>query len=938
MVRASPNKNDFSSGELASVLEGRQDIDRYAGGCRILENFLPLIVGGAQRRPGTNFVASTRYPDKLAVLLPFQYSTEQAYMLEFGDLYVRFYRNDGPLVETAKNITGATQANPVVLTITGHGYNNGDDIEVTGVAGMVQLNGRRFRVAGKTTNTVQLVDQHNPANNIDGTGYSAYTSGGTASRVYTLTTTYQEGDLTGLKIAQSVDTLYITHQEYVPRKLQRYGATNWLLSQIDFLDGPYLPINTSQATLSPSATTGAGITVSCAVSKSATGMASNGSGQIRVTCSGHGFKTGDRVDITGTVGTTEANNATDAPWTVTRVSASTFDLNGSVFANAWVSGGTIKPHIYDTTDVGRLIRLQHSSTWGWGKIVTVSSAVSATVDIFQDFGATTATANWRTGLYSQGGGYPTCVAIYEGRLFLGGCPLTPTRIDGSIAQDSAGINYETFSPTRTDGSVTDAEALQYPLDSGDVNNVLWMKDDEKGLLVGTLGGEWLVRSNALGDALTPTNVKAVRGTTYGSYANSQPVRTGSDVIYVQRKQRKVRNLNYTYTTDGFQAGDLSLLSPHITINGVGQLAYQAEPQGWVWGVRGDGQAVVIGYDRGENKIGWGRVILGGFQDAARLRPAAMESAASIPSPDDARDEVWMIVRRTINGKTERYIEYLSGQWEEGDDQEQADFLDCSLKFNGAQNVTLTPGAGADAKGTTGVTFTAGASVFISSDVGRLITVRYFDYSETDPENPAQLGKWKTARAKITAYTSATVVTASILSPFQSTDMIATMGWRLSAEALSNLWHLEGETIRVNAEGATHPDRTVTNGTIQLTRGVGYAVAGLKCAARLQTLRIEAGAADGTSQGKIKRINEVVVRSVQSLGTQVGPDFSNMEPISYRTSATPLGQPPEIADGDSEPIKWQNGYETDGRMSILNDSPFPCTVVALLPQVVTQDKG
>lgn len=935
MVRASPNLNQFDGGEYSPTLEGRQDIERYAAGCRILENFLPLMVGPAVRRPGTQFIASTRYPDKVSLLLPFQYSTEQSYMLEFGDLYVRFYRNDGPLLESAKTISGATQANPIVLTVNGHGWANGDDIELTGVSGTVQLNGRRFRVANRTTNTIELHDQHDAA--VDGTGYGAYVSGGTGSRVYTLTTSYQEQDLPGLKIAQSVDTLYITHQEYVPRKLQRYGATNWLLSQIDFLDGPYLPANTSQATLTPAAATGAGISVACSTSKTASGMAAAPTtGSIRVTSSAHGFKTGDRVDISGTVGTTEANTGTDAPWTVQRVSANTFDLNGSVFVNAWVSGGTIKPHIFDTTDVGRLLRIAQSATWGWAKIVTVVSAVSVTVDIFSSIG-TSASANWRLGLYSTGGGYPTCVAIYEGRLFLGGCPLTPTRIDGSISQDSDGINYETFSPTRTDGTVTDAEALQYPLDSGDVNNVLWMKDDEKGLLVGTLGGEWLVRSNALGDALTPTNVKAVRGTTYGSYANSQPVRTGSDVIYVQRKQRKVRNLNYTYTSDGFQAGDLSLLSPHITMTGVGQLAYQAEPQGWVWGVRGDGQAVVIGYDRDESKIGWARVIFGGFQDAAKLRPAACESVAAIPSPDDARDEPWVILRRRINGKTERYVELVARGWESGDDQEQADYLDSALQFDGSQQVTLQPGAGALVKETAGVVFTAGSAVFIPSDVGRFITVRYFDYSETDPENPSVIGKWKTAKAKITAYTDSTHVAGLIQSEFQSLDLIGSGGWRLSAEALANLWHLEGETVRVNAEGATHPDVVVVNGTAPLVRGVGYAVAGLKCAARLQTMRIEAGSQDGTSQGKKKRIHEVTVRSVQSLGLESGPDFSTMKPIRYRASAVPMDQPPEIADADDQ-VDWSKGYETAGRLALRNESPFPSTVVALLPQVVTYDKS
>jgi len=1009
MVRASPNFNAFDAGEFAPITEGRTDLSRYGFACRILENFLPRVVGPASRRPGTSFIATTRYPDRDALLVRFEYSTEQAYVLEFGHLYVRFYRNDGPLLDqdTAKTVTGATtanpcvitctghgfqnndqvrladlgdmtqlnggtyritvlsvntfslqdlggnninssgfaaytsggavtrirrgiagatQANPVVLTMTAHGYSNGDDIEIADLLGMTQLNGRRFRVANKTANTFELTDHHGTA--IDGTGYSAYVSGGTAARVYTLATTYQEGDLAQLKFAQSADILYIAHTEYVPRKLQRYGATNWVLSQIDFQDGPYLPVNASQATLAPSAASGAGITISCTTSAAITGAANNGAGAIRVTAANHGWKTGDKIDITGVTGTTEAN----AAWTVTRVNANTYDLNGSTFANAYTSGGTAKPHIFDPTDLGRIVRLQHGATWGYAKITAYTSAVQVTADVLSNFGAATATASWRLGLYSQGGGYPACVTFYEGRLFWGGCPLAPTRVDGSMSS-----NYETFSPSSTASVVADDNAVAYPLDSGDVNNVLWMKDDEKGLLVGTKGGEWVVRANTLNGALTPTNVKATRATTYGSYEGSQPVRTGKDVIFVQRKRRKIRNLNYTYEIDGFNAGDLTILSGHIGRLEFGQLAFQSEPEGWVWMTCGDGQLPVLTYDRDEQKIGWSRMILGGHQDAARQRPPIVRSVAAIPDPNDARDEIWLIVQRMIAGKTERYVELLAPEWENADDQEQAFYVDSGLIFDGRQAVTLQPGAGANVKGAVGVVFTAGGAVFKPGDVGREISMRWFDYAALDAEDPAVQGAWVSAKAKITGYTSTNQVTATVLSPWPGLDLVAASNWRLSANALSNLWHLEGETISINAEGATHPDVTVVNGRAPLTRAVGYAVAGLRFNSRLQTMRIEAGATDGTAQGKVKRINEVTFRVLQSLGGEAGPDFTNMVPLKYRSTTIPMGEPPPIADDDCR-VLWEKGYETQGRIALRQSAPFPMTVIAVLPQVTTYDKG
>lgn len=77
-------------------------------------------------------------------------------------------------------ITGATQASPVVITSDNHGLVNGDKIVITGVAGMTELNGNVYYVTNKTNDTFSLVDED--GDNIDGTGFTAYTSGGQVQR------------------------------------------------------------------------------------------------------------------------------------------------------------------------------------------------------------------------------------------------------------------------------------------------------------------------------------------------------------------------------------------------------------------------------------------------------------------------------------------------------------------------------------------------------------------------------------------------------------------------------------------------------------------------------------------------------------------------------------------------------------------------------------
>ena len=85
-----------------------------------------------------------------------------------------------------ETISDATRANPVVVTMTGHGYSNGDVIQaISGVVGMTQLNGNNYYANNVTANTVELYSDAGLTTTVDGTGFSAYVSGGTAERVLT---------------------------------------------------------------------------------------------------------------------------------------------------------------------------------------------------------------------------------------------------------------------------------------------------------------------------------------------------------------------------------------------------------------------------------------------------------------------------------------------------------------------------------------------------------------------------------------------------------------------------------------------------------------------------------------------------------------------------------------------------------------------------------
>jgi len=247
MARVHPFQTNFTAGELTPKLAGQTDFKKYSNGVEILENMTVFPQGGATRRYGTRFVAEVKDSTKKCRLIPFEFNVEQSYVLEFGDQYIRFYKDGGQITEAAKTITAITQANPANVTSVGHGYTTGDDIWIYAVVGMDGINGRRYRIT--------VVDADNfTLNGIDTTSFTAYTSGGTANKVYEIASPVTEDILYEIQYTQSADVMYIVHETIPPKKLSRTGHTSWTLVSEAFENGPYLDKNTSSFTFTSSAT------------------------------------------------------------------------------------------------------------------------------------------------------------------------------------------------------------------------------------------------------------------------------------------------------------------------------------------------------------------------------------------------------------------------------------------------------------------------------------------------------------------------------------------------------------------------------------------------------------------------------------------------------------------------------------------------------------
>lgn len=842
MPKVSPIQGNFNAGELSPLMYGRIDADKYKQGLATCLNYIPTIQGGLSRRPGTIYGGEAKYSNKFTRLEPFEFSTTQAYMLEIGDFYVRFWANNGIVTYPPKIITGVTNAFPCKITSASHGFSNGDRVLVSGVLGMAQIDNKEFIVALATSNDFAILDAQT-SQSIESGSFDAYVSGGTVSKIFEVPTLYPHTDVFLLNFCQSDDVLYITIANQPPYKLQRLSALSWTLTVITFVDGPYLSTNTTGTTLTPSA----------------------GTGSSTITASA----------ITGI-------------------------NNGAGFA---------------ATDVGRLIRFQNGTTWCYAHITAFTSSTVVTATVLSGNIGTSALVNWRLGLYSATTGYPICCTFHEARLFFAGAGGDPSRFDGSNTFD-----FENFTPTATDGTVASNHSLDFSLDSNEVNSIKWLNSNEKGLLIGTTGGEWFIRPATTDAGITPTNITAKQSTAFGSN-NIPALKIGRNHIFVQRAQRKVRELSYNFYVDGFDAVDVTLLSEHITGTGIVQTTYASQPQSVVWAVRTDGVLVGLTYERdGQNiKAGWSRHELGGVSDLSGS-PAFVESVGVIPTP--TYDQLWVVVRRYINGLSRRYIEFFSPPFDQTYTQNQSFFLDAGLSYDSPILITGTTNAIHCVITALSHGFSNGDKVRIDGVLGMTeLNGNIYTVADSAPNTFELLDIDSTDFG--TFVSSGLGTTSSLV--------------RKLVSNINGLNHLEGQIIQVLGDGAELESAPVSNGSITLSSPAATVTIGLGYNSDGQMLRLDAGAADGTAIGKTRRTHRVGFLLYRTLGFKFGMDFDEMDEITFRKQDEDMdGAVPLYSGIVSEVITAD--YDFENQICFRQNGPFPGTILAIMPQLVTQDRG
>ncbi|MFB3149901.1 MAG: ubiquitin-activating E1 FCCH domain-containing protein [Alphaproteobacteria bacterium] len=914
MPRVNDLRPALNAGELSPRMAARVDFNKYPAGAATVKNMIPLPQGGLMRRPGTRYVVPVKDESAKTRLLPFEFSTEQAYPVEAGNTYFRFIRNQGQITvaDTDAAITngtfdadianwtdrssGGTPAAKIAWNSTlsamdldrsGGGTAHAEQ-QVTNTSST--LNVLKFRVLGAPGDKIKLRIGTSSTgteivNDVEfAVGYHAYSFTATGADFYIqfiydentkivqiddvslidnaaleLQTPYATADLSTLKFAQSADVMYIAHGAKNPiYKLTRTSHTNWSLVEVAWQDGPYLDENTTSTDFTPAATSGVGITITASATK---GINDD-----------EGFK---------------------------------------------------------STDVGRLIRIQHGSNeHGWAVIVAFTDATHVDVDIKRNFNATTASTKWSLGAWSQTTGWPATVGFFEQRFAAARTKNQEQTFWMSQSADLENMRGDSFDTSTT---VEDDDALFFTLAAKKVNAIQWV-DSGQNFIIGTAGGEWIATSD--GPVLTPTDVALKQHTTHGS-ADVEALRVGPATLFLQRSQRKIREFAFSFEVDGFRAPDLTILADHITRSKVTEITYQQEPDSLVWAVRTDGVLATMTYRRNQDVVGWARQVLGGSIGAG---DAVVESITAIPGNDAAgqvrdsteRNEVWVIVKRTIDGATKRYIEFFEGAFEgpiRHDFATEAAWraqllLDQQDTYYSDSLLTLDdPKAIGGATQADPVVVTATAHGFSDGDTLRI--ARVVGMTELNGN----------------AYTVANKAANTFeLSGVDGTGFTAYASGgeaRLEVTSVTGLGHVEGETVKVLADGKVHPDATVSGGAITLDYKASVVQVGLGYTHRFQSLKNVAGAAAGTGLGRVKRIHELVLVLLDAAAFRQGPGFDNLKDVEFLEADESMDTAIALFTGEKF-IPFDGGYERDARIVIEGDAPLPFTVLAIAPSLKTQD--
>lgn len=732
-MRGSPILLAFNRGIMSPRALARVDLKKTVLAAEECTNWLPRALGSMSLRPGTEYLGSTA-GDGVAVFLPFVFSTDDSALVELTDGAARVWVGDevlaAPAVGTtlangdfATDLTGWTDADEAgatsewsagAMALTGTGVKKairhqvltiatGDQnvahsllISTSRIAGSCEIR------IGTALGGTQLAG---PITLRPGSHVVTFTpTGGTvyvrlsnqedhtalvnditlaAAAPIEIPTVWAEANLPNVRWEQSGDVIFLCDGSHRQQRIERWGSRSWSVVDYRASDGPFRPTNTSPITLTSAAYAApphaASLTASADLFTAGhvgslfrlerTGQtaseditaADQWTGSIRVTNVGGArifsiVITGFHATLSDTTITLQRSLGGEGDWfdvaSYTKNTTAAFDDgldNNIAYYRIGVKTGDFSTHVGTVT----LSYAAGVST----DVIRVTAYSSATVVygvLESSLGGFGSTSTWWEGRWADARGWPSAVALHEGRLWWAGSD----RIDGSVSDSYAAYGDE------TEG---DSGPISRNIAVGPVDTVNWLVGLDR-LLVGTEGSELQAKSSSLDEALTPSAFSLKTVSTQGS-TRAPAAKIDTGLVFVHRNGTKLYEIALADSGYNYLSGDLMVVAPDIGKPGIVRVAVSRQPDTRVWCVLSDGSMAVLVFDKAEEVKAWVKFTTDGY----------FEDVAALPGGSD--DSVYVVVRRTVDGDTKRYLEKFLPEAEPGQAADSR-LADCHVHVDG----------------------------------------------------------------------------------------------------------------------------------------------------------------------------------------------------------------------------------------------------------------
>lgn len=895
-MRKNTAYNNFTGGEWSPFLDARADLAKYDAACITMQNFRPLPWGGASLRPGLEFIGLAKSADAPSRLIPFNYSTALSYVIEIGNLYLRFWNSNGTPV-----IVAPLSALAPLWTLGDYGPGT---YVTDALSGAVYYTSSG---APGSTETPSIIVGPNP--------WALQNS-------YEIISPFTTAQLFGIQFKQLNAQVRMVHPIQPPQTLTYTAATSWTIGATQFKYPVLMDQNAVQSlTLSvASIVTGASTTLTAA----APAWVSAGTYYPPNTAVSNGGNI-YTANVANTSGATFAGDLALGYWKL-------FSMFNAAHVGAYWELQHLRPSASEILDldnqsIGVTVysgNIEMEGDWTfttsqfWSGEVQVQRSVDngATWVVIRDFSASSDQNYSTSGTENPPNiGYPPVLyriaytmatTPFDSSIWVGSAPsqyayanaalesqdayvaglvlvtaftnattvtatiiLPPQSTDATyLWSEGAFSNYRGFPqaisfyeqrilyagtaarPNTIWGSVSaDFDNFQYSSDDDGAlafqpavtqqNQAVWLASLLR-VHMGTTGEEIIMASGNLDEPLTPSNVTMRAQSYYGS-TPLQPLLLQNSILFVERNGLRVREMRelspYIVPTD-FVAPDLTLMSEHITQGGIVCMDFGRLPDPLAYFVRGDGVLPVMTYNREQNITAWARYVTAG----------SFESVCCIyGSP---ADEVWVSVNRPGIGRT---IESFTTDPAENPSLTFNLLLDCAQQFN-----------------------------FFPTKVSQV----------------------------------------------------------------TGLTWLASQTVTAVVDGAEYAGLTVSSeGVLDLPTNVSGIVinVGLPYVGLLSPMKPVLQDQEGTSQGRKLRVMEVVLRVRNSVSVEWsgGPNPTTWQEFQFRSpgdvtgSMTPLSSTTQ--DGGSNPNgiadwplpgPWPDGNSFEGQINLMQKHPFPLTVLGV----------